>query len=180
MRSTGRNHKYIEVVGSCLVASTSAILKNLIYIHVSFELSLQLRNILTSVLHNTFATFDHQAELSPTSTSTVVKPLVSRFAGRMKLSSTLRQAANRQLVAAINQHNRAVILSRDSFRRIWEILHDNSPDSRRKVGQILQNIRTQLPIPKSSLQPLRLPMHATPMPSYILGISKARGGRSRR
>ena len=134
---------------------------------------------LTSVLHNTFATFDHQAELSPTSTSTVVKPLISRFAGRMKLSSTLRQAGNRQLVATINQHNRAVILSRDSFRRIWEILHDNSPDSRRKVGQILQNIRTQLPIPKSSLQPLRLPMHP-PMPSYVLGICKARGGCSRR
>lgn len=134
---------------------------------------------LTSVLHNTFATFDHQAESSPTSTSTVVKPLVSRFAGRMKLSSTLHQAANRQLVATINQHNRAVILSRDSFRRIWEILHDNSPDSRRKVGQILQNIRTQPPIPESSLQPLLLPMHP-PMPSYVLGICKARGGCSRR
>jgi len=77
--------------------------------------------------------------------------------------STLRQvqATNRQMAATINQHNRAVLLSRDSARRIREALHADSPDSRRKVGQILQNIRTQPPIPDSSFQPLRLPMHAT-------------------
>ena len=80
-----------------------------------------------------------------------------------KLSSTLRQvqATNRQVAVTINQHNRAVLLSRDSARRIREALHADSPDSRRKVGQILQNIRTQPPIPDSSFQPLRLPMHAT-------------------
>ncbi|EDR01735.1 uncharacterized protein LACBIDRAFT_332987 [Laccaria bicolor S238N-H82] len=99
---------------------------------------------------------------SSTLTSTVVKPFVSRFAGLMKLSSTLLQAANRQVVPTIDQHNRAVLLSRDSARRIREaFLHDNSPDARRKVGQILQNIRTQPPIPDSSFQPLRLPMHTT-------------------